>query len=113
MVFVEGLLVLDRWGLTDVILPFILIFAIVFAVMQKTEILGKEKKIHTIIALVLGMAVVMPHILNINGISNVPYDVVPVINSALPNVSLVLVGAVMFLLLIGIFGGKGSWTSGK
>ncbi|OYT41018.1 hypothetical protein B6U80_02140 [Candidatus Pacearchaeota archaeon ex4484_26] len=49
--------VLDMWrsaGLFDVVLPFILIFAIVFAVLEKSRILGQNKAVHAIISLVLG-----------------------------------------------------------
>jgi hypothetical protein len=43
----------------DIILPFLLVFAIVFAVLQKSEILGKEKKqIDAIVALAVGLLVV-------------------------------------------------------
>ena len=54
---------LESWGLTDVLLPFLLIFTLVFAVLQKTEILGDDKKnFNVIIALVLGLLFVVPHI---------------------------------------------------
>lgn len=40
----------------EVVLPFLLIFAVIFAVLQKTEILGKGKKqIDAIVALVVGL----------------------------------------------------------
>ena len=40
----------------EVILPFLLIFAVAFAVLQKTSILGKDKKqIDAIVALVIGL----------------------------------------------------------
>ena len=54
---------LDGWGLTDVMLPFLLIFTLVFAIMQKTKILGEDKKnFNVIIALVMALLVVIPHI---------------------------------------------------
>jgi hypothetical protein len=43
----------------DLMLPFLLVFAIVFAVLQKAEIFGKDKKqTDAIIALVIGLLVV-------------------------------------------------------
>ncbi|MBS3072059.1 hypothetical protein J4408_03645 [Candidatus Pacearchaeota archaeon] len=43
----------------ETVLPFLLIFAVVFAILQKTEILGKGKKqIDSIVALVIGLIVV-------------------------------------------------------
>ena len=93
---------LDRWGLTDVLLPFLLIFVIFFAVLQKTKILGEGKKnLNVVVALVVGLLVVVPHVTN-----RFPPDADPVIiiNESLPQVSLVLVAIVFLLILIGVFG---------
>ena len=40
---------------TNVILPFILVFTVVFAILEKTEILGKKRDIHAIISLVISL----------------------------------------------------------
>jgi hypothetical protein len=99
---------LEQVGVLDVIMPFILIFTIVYAVLQKTKILGKDtdgrpkKNFNVIIALVMALAVVIPHVMgnkNFYGVS-----VVDIINNALPNVALVAVIIVMILLTIGVFG---------
>lgn len=43
----------------EVLLPFVLVFTVVFAILQKSEILGKEKRqIDAIVALVIGLIVV-------------------------------------------------------
>jgi hypothetical protein len=43
----------------EAILPFLLVFAVVFAVLQKTEALGKDKKgVDAIVALVIGLIVI-------------------------------------------------------
>ncbi len=104
---------LSNWGLFDVILPFILIFTIVFAVLQKTKILGeKSKNFNMVISLVMGMSVVVPHVLWGSGdptsiyLSNGFVDVVNVINHALPQVSTILVAILMVLLIFGIWGSK-------
>ncbi|MCX8158943.1 MAG: hypothetical protein N3D20_01480 [Candidatus Pacearchaeota archaeon] len=43
----------DKWGVFDFVLPFLLIFAIVFGILTSTELLGKNKGVHVIIALVV------------------------------------------------------------
>ncbi len=93
----------QTYGIMDFLLPFLLVFTIVFAVLQKTEILGKEKKnFNVVIALVLALIFIVPHM---TGTYPGGYDPVEVINEALPSISLVAVAAIMLLLLMGIFGG--------
>ncbi len=106
-IFEDGLIQLEEAGILDVILPFILVFTIVFAVLTKTRILGEEngkprKNFNAVISLVMGLAVVIPHV-----IGSYPdgADVVVIINNALPNVSVVLVAVIMLLLIMGVFGG--------
>ncbi|MBT3297400.1 hypothetical protein HN385_00590 [archaeon] len=90
----------QAWGVVDFLLPFLLVFTIIFAVMQKTKILGDKKQFNVIIALVLGLLFVTPHI---TGSYPLGYDPVQVMNSALPSISLVAIAAIMLLLLMGIF----------
>lgn len=90
----------QAWGVVDFLLPFLLVFTIVFAVMQKTKILGDKKQFNVVVALVLALLFVVPHI---TGSYPLGYDPVDVMNSALPSVSLVAVAAIMLLLLMGIF----------
>jgi len=98
---------LEAWGVADVLLPFILIFTVVFAVLQKSKILGEGKKnYNTMVALVMGFSVVFPHVL---GTYPPNVDPVNLINQALPNVSIVLIAIVSLLLLIGIMGGEVRW----
>jgi len=92
------------FGLFDIVLPFLLVFAIVFAVLEKTRILGTvkikggkgeeeitSKNLNAVVAFVVAMLVVAAA--NITG----------VINEALPNIVLLLVVLISFLLLIGVF----------
>lgn len=107
-IFEDGLIQLEEMGILDVILPFILVFTIVFAVLQKTKILGEEngkprKNFNAVIALVMGLAVVIPHV--IGSYPSEESDIVVIINNALPNVSVVLVAVIMLLLIMGVFGG--------
>ncbi|MBI2656230.1 hypothetical protein HYX03_00645 [Candidatus Woesearchaeota archaeon] len=93
---------LENWGLTDVMLPFLLIFVIIYAVLQKTRILGETKKnLNVVVALVVGLLVVIPHI---TGRFPPNADPVLIMNDALPQVSLVLVAIVFLLIMIGVFG---------
>ncbi len=102
MAFQEMILFFERIGVADVLLPFLLVFVIVYAVLQKTKILGEDsKKFNIIIALVMGLAVVFPHVL---GYYPPGKDVVNIINAALPNVSVIIIAILMFLILVGVFG---------
>ena len=42
MVFKDALIKLEEIGLSDVIIPFILIFTLVFAILQKSHIFAKK-----------------------------------------------------------------------
>lgn len=92
---------LADWGLTDVMLPFLLVFTLVFAVLEKTKILGVEKRnLNVVLSLIMGFSVVIPHVTE-----NYPsgYDPVVIINSALPSVSILVIAIMALLILIGVF----------
>jgi hypothetical protein len=90
---------LENLGLLDVLLPFLLIFTIAFAVLQKSKILGERaKNFNTMVSFVLAMAAIIPHVIHKGP------DVVVIINTALPNVSVLMIASMMVLLLIGVFG---------
>lgn len=102
---------LTNYGVTDVIVPFFLIFTLVFAVLQKTNILGQDKKnLNAVLALVMGLTVIIPHS---TGRYSMGYDPVDIINAFLPSVSLLIVAFVMLLLLIGVWGGDARWAGGS
>jgi len=103
MVF-EGIInVFMQWDIIEFLVPFLLVFTIVYAVLQKTKILGDGRKnYNVIIALVMGLAVVVPHFTGMY----TSFDPVYVINSSLPQVSIILVAIVMVLLIIGVFGNE-------
>ncbi len=88
------------FGLFDVVLPFLLVFTLVFAILEKTRILGIEgeskggvpkKNLNAMVSFVFALIVVATN------------KVVTAINTALPNVVLLLVVFVSFLLLISTF----------
>ncbi|HLD04336.1 MAG TPA: hypothetical protein VJG90_01325 [Candidatus Nanoarchaeia archaeon] len=92
-------------GVADVLLPFIIVFTVTFAVLQKIKIFGKPeeggKKYNTMVALVLGLAIVIPHIL---GAYPEGGDLVVIMNSFLPSVSIFAILIVMVMLIVGVFG---------
>jgi len=86
-------------GIYDVILPFLLVFTLVFAILEKTRILGHEdkeqkytrKNLNSMVAFVTAFLVV--------GSSKL----VGIINVVVAQVFLLLLLGVLFLLLIGVF----------
>lgn len=107
----EFVTILESWGLTDVLLPFLLIFVIIFAILQKTKILGEgRRRFNAIFALVVALLVVIPHVL---GTYPPNADIVEIINSAIPNVSVIVVAIVMLLIIVGILGGERNWMGGS
>lgn len=89
-----------EFGLFDVIFPFILVFSVVFAILEKTRILGTEKvggnevprkNINSMVAIVFAFLVVATN------------KIVNAINVALPNIVLLIILVISFLLMVGIF----------
>lgn len=90
----------NQIGIYDVVLPFLLIFTIIFAVLEKTKIFGMEhvgkeeytkKNLNAIAAFVIAFLFVASSRL------------VAVVNQAMANVVLLIVVSVSFLMLIGSF----------
>lgn len=115
-VYDQMIYMLESYGFTDVILPFILIFTILFATLQKVRILGEGKRNFNItLAFAITLMVIIPHITMgtadpfdgrlINGMP----DAIEIINNALPSISVLVVAVIMLLLLIGLFGGESKW----
>ena len=106
---------LESWGLTDVMLPFLLIFTLVFAILQKTNILGEGKKnYNVVVSLVMALLFIIPHVTG--RYSSMGFasgrDPVDIINGFLPGISLVIVAVIMLFILIGIWGGEAKWAGG-
>jgi len=86
---------LDKMGFYEVALPFLLIFTIVFAILQKVKIFGPNgKNFNAVIAIVLAFLVVRNQ------------AIVGVMNEFLPKISLLSVVIVVTLLLFTILSGK-------
>jgi len=89
-----------RLGIYDVVLPFLLVFTIVFAIMEKTKVFGVEKtatgeytrkNLNAMTAFVVAFLVVASSRL------------VAIINETMANMVLLLMMSVCFLILIGSF----------
>jgi hypothetical membrane protein len=90
----------ERLGLYDVILPFLLVFTLVYAIFDRTKVLGTEKfedmdlpkkNLNAMIAFVIAFLVIASA------------QMVAIINTALPMIVILLFLGVFFLLLVGIF----------
>lgn len=84
---------LQNAGFFDVILPFLLVFVIIFATLEKTKVLGKDKtNINTVVALIIGLVLI------------VNFDLVYLMNLYLSKMALFIIIALIFMLTIGVFG---------
>jgi hypothetical protein len=82
---------LEDLGFYEVALPFLLVFTLFFAVLQKIKIFGEHgKNFNMVIALVMAFLVVRTN------------TIVEVMNNFLPQVSLIALIFVVILILIGI-----------
>jgi len=100
---------LEYYGIFDVILPFLLVFTLVFAVLQRIKLFGEDKKsINIVVALIIGILTVVPHV---TGRYPAQYDPVAIINSLLPSVGVLSVVIILILFLGGMFGGEYSGSS--
>jgi hypothetical protein len=99
--------VLVDLGIYDVILPFLLVFTIVFAILEKTKILGVEKiegtelpkkNLNAMFAFVVSFLVIAST------------QLVAVVSQVMAHVVLLLILAVCFLMLVGVFFGDKEFT---
>ena len=99
---VRALDFLKEFGFFEVILPFLLVFTLVFAILEKTKLFGEEnvkgekyprKNVDSMIAFVIAFFVIAAT------------NVVSIIKEAMPKISLVLVILISFMLLAGSFMG--------
>lgn len=100
----QGIDVLMRNGLVEVLI-FALIFAVVFGILQNVKLFGEDdenekKKYHVVIALVIGLLSILPH----HVMPGSKYDIVPVIEKALPQTMLLLIALLGVLIILGMFG---------
>lgn len=106
-IFRGTIIFLNKIGVYDVILPFLLVFTIMFAILEKTKVLGTEKingrdytkkNLNSIVAFVVAFLVIAST------------KLVAIINETMANVVLLLILAVCFLMLVGVFFGSKEFT---
>lgn len=106
---------LDTPILMDFLLPFFLIFSVLFASLQKIKIF-KEKKVNVLLSLVISLLVVIPHITNRYPPGS---DVVEIMMNAIPQVAVLIIALIMLFIILGLFFGEkkfggssiGGWVS--
>lgn len=79
---------------TQVVLPFLLIFVIVYAILQKTNILGENKSIDIIVSFIVGFIFV-----GVPAVVGVTLNVIPII-------AIILIILLCFMLIFGFVGLK-------
>lgn len=98
--FATGIQFLDRLGVYEVLLPFLLIFTLVFAILEKTRLFGTDevegivipkKNLNSMFAFVTSFIVVASSRL------------VSTINEAMGNMVILMLLAFCFMLLVGVF----------
>lgn len=96
---------LVRFGFYDVVLPFLLVFTLVFAILEKTKIFGVEgekrlpkKSVNSMVAFVVALFVV------------VVKEIVYSIQTAVPQIALVLIILVTLMLLVGTLKGDAEFS---
>lgn len=98
--FQNAVAFLVNLGVYDVVLPFLLVFTLVFALLEKTKILGVEKEgdavypkknLNAMIAFVAGFLIIASS------------ELVRIINNVMANSVLLLLLGVLFMMLAGMF----------
>jgi len=91
----DSIVFMEDYGIYDVVLPFILVFTLVFAILEKIKIFGKEsRRYNAVIALVMALLFVAAT------------HLVEALNKYLPVLGLVLAAFLGLMLMLGIFGVK-------
>jgi len=102
--FRDILYYLQQWGVIDVFLPFLLIFTILFAVLQKVQLFGREgRRFNVAISIGMSLLVIIPHIM---GTYPPGKDIVNIINTSIPEVAFLFIAVVMLLLMLGLIKGR-------
>lgn len=101
---------LQSYGFYEYLLPFLLIFTIIFAMLEKTKIMGTENNkpktnIDSLLAIIIAFIVV------------IQTEIVMIINTYLSKMALLIIIVLIFLLLLGVFGanvsgGLSGWLLG-
>ena len=97
--FQSAVQTLTEWGIWDVLIPFALIFVIVYEVTMMSDLFDKASKAPAVIGISVALLTVIPHV---TGTYPQGLDVVQIINAYLPQIALVLVTLVVVMMLVGL-----------
>ncbi|MFC1685785.1 hypothetical protein ACFLZZ_02050 [Nanoarchaeota archaeon] len=86
--------------LTNIVLPFVLVFTILFAILEKTELLGKKRDVNAIVSLVMGLLAV-----------GVP-AAIGVIQDLIPVIAVLMIILFAWFLIFGFVGSR-FWKDSK
>jgi len=100
--------VLIDWGFVDALLPFLLIFIIIFGILQRIKLFRGEgdtpnRKINGILSMIIAAMVVVPHI---TGLYPPQSDPINLINQFLPSAAVILLAVLCVIILLGLAGGE-------
>ncbi len=84
----------------EVILPFLLVFAVTFAILRKIKLFGENKNVDAIVSFILAAFLVSST------------AVVNILTGFLPRVSMIVLVLLMLILVVGIFSGGSEWGGG-
>ncbi|MBI5390335.1 hypothetical protein HZB02_02505 [Candidatus Woesearchaeota archaeon] len=111
MILADLIATLYDAGIYDVLLPFLLIFSMLYATLQQVKILGEGKRnLNATVALVGAGLFVVPHV---TGIQPLGIDPVQWLLEAIPNFLILSVAMIIFFMLIGFFGATPNSFLGK
>ena len=105
----DTLVRVNEMGLMDVIIPFALVFLVVYAVSNVVPHMNEKRNFRVVIALVIALATVVPHV---TGDYPPGFNVVEIMMASLPEVMLVLLGIVLVLFLYGATTNKSDLLEG-
>lgn len=92
---------LESLGIIEILLPFFLIFTIIFAVLERINLFDRDdKNISTVLAFIIATTTVIPHV---TGRYPSGYDPITIINALIPSAAAIAVASVLVLILIGVF----------
>lgn len=96
---------LKEIGAFDIVFPFLLIFAVTFAILDKISLFGdqtnkKAKRINALVSLIMAFFLVSQT------------SLVEIIQGFLPRISMGILVLLMLLLVVGVFKRNAEWTQG-
>jgi len=101
MTLFDLIFTMESWGFSEVILPFFLLFIVLYAVLSSMKILSDKSGINVTLAIVLSLITVIPHVM---GIYPPSFDPVVIIRNLSATMMLVLVASLSAIILMGVMG---------